>query len=97
MTTSSAPNPALVAAAPTLIQALTLIQTFVNTTFTGDPALIPARADASADILLGNLKLLLPGLAVAEVGVVQSDINTKIGAVITQLQNLSAPPAAPAA
>jgi hypothetical protein len=90
----STPNPVLVAAAPTLIQAVQLLQTAINTILTGDPAQIPLRAGPAVGILVNQLELLLPGLATSEVGVVQTDINTKLGGLITKLQGLGGTPAA---
>lgn len=87
-----APNPILKAAAPTLITALQEFQTAMNTILTGDPLQIGLRAGPATAILVGQLQLLLPGLAVAEQGVVQAEVNTKIGGLITQLQALNAPP-----
>lgn len=85
----STPNPALVAAAPTLIQALQLFQTMVNTVTAGDPATALARVEPAAKIFLGQLELLLPGLATAEIGVLNSAINTEVGSLITKLQALT--------
>lgn len=90
----STPNPVLVAAAPTLIQAVQLLQTAINTILTGDPTQIPLRAGPAVGILVNQLELLLPGLATSEVGVVQTDINTKLGGLITKLQGLGGTPAA---
>lgn len=99
MTTLTPEQQALQAAAPILISVFQQLQTFVNTTLTGDPMLIPGRASAAADILLGNIKLQLPALLVAEEGVLQSDINAGIGGIITKLQALGTPtpPATPPA
>lgn len=88
--TPNPPNPVLVAAAPTLIQALQEIQNCINTILTGDPMQIPMRAGPAAAILVGQLQLLLPGLAVAETGTVNAEINAKIGSLITQLKALPA-------
>jgi hypothetical protein len=87
----SSPSPILVAAAPTLITALQEFQTALNTILIGDPLQIPLRAGPAVAILVGQLQLLLPGLAVAETGVVQAEINTKIGGLITSLQAISKP------
>jgi hypothetical protein len=87
----STPNPVLKAAAPTLITALQEFKTAINTILTGDPMQIPLRAGPAAAILIAQLQLLLPGLVVAETGVVQADVNTKIDGFISQLQALNAP------
>jgi hypothetical protein len=89
---SSTPNPILKAAAPTLITALQELQTAINTILTGDPLQIPMRAGPAVAILIGQLQLLIPGLAVAEQGVVQTEVNTKLGGLITQLQAIQAAP-----
>lgn len=86
----STPNPVLTAAAPTLIQALTLLQTCVNTILTGDPAQIALRAGPASLVLVGQLQLLLPQLATAEVGGVQTEIDAKLTGLITQLKALPA-------
>lgn len=84
----STPNPILTAAAPTLIKALQDLQTAINTILTGDPLQIPLRVGPAVAILTGELQLLLPQLAVGEAGVVQADVNSKIGGLITKLQGL---------
>jgi hypothetical protein len=87
----STPNPILVAAAPTLITALQELQTAINTILTGDPMQIPLRVGPAVAILTGQLELLLPQLAIAETGVVQADVNSKIGGLITKLQAIQKP------
>jgi hypothetical protein len=87
----STPNPILVAAAPTLITALQELQTAINTILTGDTLQIPLRVGPAIGILTGQLQLLLPGLAVAETGLIQADVNAKLGGLITKLQGLAAP------
>lgn len=86
----STPNPILKAAGPTLIMALQEFKAAINTILTGDPLQIPMRAGPAAAILVGQLQLLLPGLVVAETGVVQADVNTKIDGLVSQLQALNA-------
>jgi hypothetical protein len=85
-TSVSTPNPILIAAAPTLIQGVQLLQTAINTILTGDPMQIPLRAGPAAAIFVSQLELLLPGLATAETGAVQTDVNAKLGGLITKLQ-----------
>jgi len=85
----STPNPVLIAAAPTVIQAVQLLQTCINTILTGDPMQIPLRAGPAAGILVNQLELLLPGLATAEAGTVQTDINSKLNALIAKLQGMT--------
>jgi hypothetical protein len=87
----STENPILVAAAPTLITALQELQTAINTILTGDPMQIPLRVGPAVAILTGQLQLLLPQLAIAETGVVQADVNSKIGGLITKLQAIQKP------
>lgn len=86
----STPNPVLKAAAPILIQAIQDLKSALNTILTGDPAQIGLRAGPAAAILVAQLQLLLPGILVAEVGVVQTDVNTKLDGVVTQLAALNA-------
>lgn len=93
---SNTPNPALVAAVPIINNVIDQLIALVNTTLTGDPLQIPARLDASIDIFIGNVKLQLPALAVAEVGVVQTDIVGGLTALKTRLTNAAAPAAASA-
>lgn len=85
----STPNPALVAAAPTLINALQLFETAINTITTGDPATAIARVEPAAKIFLGQLELLLPGLASSEIGVLNSAVNSNVASLITKLQALT--------
>jgi hypothetical protein len=93
------PNPALVAAAPILIEAVDQVTNFVNTVLTGDPMQIPVRADAAVKIFIGQIELLAAPLLTAEVGVVQTDITGALANLKTKLQSLSTPAAtvAPAA
>src|SRR5208282_5543375 len=79
-------NPVLKAAAPTLIVALQELQTALNTILTGDPLQIPLRAGPAVTILVGQLELLLPGLAAAEQSVVVTEVNGKLSGLITKLQ-----------
>ena len=85
------PNPALVAAAPILENVVGELQTFFTTVLTGDPSLLVQRFDGAAKVLLGNIELQLPGLATAEISVVQNDINTKLASWAASLKALSAP------
>ena len=91
---SSTPNPALVAAAPVLVNFIDELQTFFTTVLTGDPTQIAMRFDGASKVLLGSIELQLPGLATAEIGVVQSDINAKLASWKTSLAALSSAPAA---
>ena len=86
------PNPILKAAAPTLIIALQELQTAITTILTGDPLQIGLRTGPAVAILVGQLELLLPGLAASEQGVVQADVNSKLGGLITKLQAVAAAP-----
>lgn len=85
----SNPNPALVAAAPTLIQALGYVKAAVTTILTGDPAQIGLRVGPAVAILDNQLLLLLPQLANAEQGVVLTQATTGIDGLITKLQALT--------
>lgn len=86
------PNPALVAAAPVLENVISELQTFFTTVLTGDPAQIALRFAAASQVLLGSIELQLPGLATAEIGVVQSTINAKLAAWKTSLSTLASAP-----
>lgn len=85
---SSTPSAALVAAAPVLLNVISEFQTFVTSVLTGDPAQIALRFDAASKVFLGSVELQLPGLAVAEIGVVQTDINAKLASWKTSLTAL---------
>ena len=81
----STPDPALVAASPVLKAALTDLKTCINTILTGDPLQIALRAQPAVNIFLSQLVLLLPSLATAEVGVLQTNINSQIDGLISKL------------
>lgn len=85
----STPNPALVAAAPTLIQALTDVKAAVTTILTGDPAQIGLRVAPALQILLGQLVLLEPALFSAEQGVALADATNGINGLISKLQAIA--------
>lgn len=83
---SSTANPALVAAAPYLIAALQAIQQF--DTDMGAPSEWAANYLGASQKLLGTVELQLAPLINADGNVLQSDINTKVAGIITQLQAL---------
>lgn len=89
----STPNPALVAAAPSLDAALVLLDNFVTTTLTGDPLQIGLRADAAFKVFVGNIELLFPELATAEVGAVKTEISGGIAALRSKLKTATTPTA----
>ena len=89
---TATPNPALVAAAPILASVIGELQTFFTTVLTGDPAQIAMRFDGASRVLLGTIELQLPGLATAEIAVVQSDINAKLASWKASLTALSVSP-----
>lgn len=89
----STPNQVLVAAAPTLIAALTAVKTAATTILTGDPALLPARVTPAIAILDNQLVLLFPELATAEEAVAASDATAGIDGLISKLENIVNPPA----
>lgn len=91
----STPNPALVAAAPTLIAALTDFKAAVTTILTGDPAQIGLRVGPAIAILDNQLVLLFPELATAEEAVGLTEATSGIDGLIAKLQAIQAP-AAPA-
>lgn len=80
-----APSAALVAAAPFLKVLLADLKIAINTTMTGDPLQIGLRAGPAFGILLNQMLLMEPALAAGLVGVVQTDINSKIDGVIAKL------------
>lgn len=84
----STPNPVLKAAAPALITAITDLQALINTILTGDPLTAPARVGPAVQIFLGQLGLLLPSLGVAEIGSLNTEVNAKLGDIITKLKAL---------
>lgn len=79
------PSASLVAASPFLKIALGNLKTAVSTTLTGDPLQIGLRAGPAFAIFLNQLILAEPSLAAAEVGVINTDIASKIDAVIAKL------------
>lgn len=81
----STPSPALVAASPYLKQAIADIKACVNTILTGDPAQISLRAPPAFAILVNQIVLLEPGALTAEVGVVQTDLNSQLDALSAKL------------
>jgi hypothetical protein len=88
----STPNPALVAAAPSLIAALQAIQQF-ETDIGPDPTKWILTLEPAKLKLLGALGLLLPGLESSEVSALGTIINTTTSGWITKLQALTAKPA----
>jgi hypothetical protein len=81
----STPNPIEVAAIPTAIAALQAVKQF-SVNMGADPAQWALKYPGASTSLLGQLELLLPGLAVAEGGAVQTAVNTKLDGWITDLQ-----------
>lgn len=86
---STAPNPALVAAAPSLIAALQAVQTFV-TNLGPDPTKWPLTGPGALQVLAGTLELQLPTLVNAEAGALTTALNTQIAGKIAQLQQIQA-------
>lgn len=84
----STPNPALAAAAPTLIAALNDVKQAVTTILTGDPAQIGLRVTPAVSILTGQLTLLMPELASAEEAVAASAATSGLDNLISKLQAL---------
>lgn len=83
--TTPQPSAALIAASPYLKQAIADIVSAVNTIFTGDAALAPARVGPALGILVNQLVLLEPGVLAAEQGVVQTDIVGDLNALSAKL------------
>jgi hypothetical protein len=88
MTTTATPNPALVAAAPTLEAALTDIKQFLDTILTGDPMKIPLRVGPAFLVLSGQLQLLAPELLTAEEGVVLMQASSGLDGLISKLKGI---------
>ncbi len=86
-------NPVLVAAAPTLIQALTYVKAAITTIMTGDPAQIGLRVAPAIAILDNQLVLLLPALATAEEAVGLQQATAGLDGLITKLQAIQTTPA----
>jgi hypothetical protein len=92
----SAPNPALVAAAPSLISAIQAFQQFEND-MGPNPLLWPGNYLPAKLKLVGALGLLLPGVLTAEGGVLVNLLNTQGNTWIKELQAVQAAAAAAAA
>ena len=88
------PNPALVAASPVLVSALTNVQQFLTTVLTGDPMQIPLRVGPAFLVLSGQLQLLAPELLTAEESVVLSQANSGLEGLIAKLKAIQ-PPTSP--
>jgi hypothetical protein len=84
----STPNPLLVAAAPSLENVLTALQTFLANLGT-DPALIAAKLPGALQVLIGTIELQGPVLASSEIGSAVSLVNTKIESWIASLKALT--------
>ena len=92
----STPNPALVAAAPSLIALLQAVQQF-EVDMGPNPLLWPVNYPGAKLKMLGSMALQLPAIATAEGAVLETIVNTTTAGWITKLQALSAPiPATPA-
>lgn len=78
-------NPITAAAVPSLILVLEALQTFIANLGT-DPAQVPIKFPGAVQVLLGSVELQLPALASAELGSLQTDVNTKITSWIKSLQ-----------
>ncbi len=89
----STPNPALVAAVPSLVAILKAVLQF-NGNMGPDPQQWALKFPGASQVLLGTISMQLPAIAIAEAGVVQNDINAKVNAYITSLEALTTPPAA---
>ncbi len=90
----STPNPFLVAGAPELIAALQAVQTAVTTITTGDPMTVGIRATGALAVLRGQLILIFPQFATAELGTVGTDINGEISGLIGKINVAAGKPAA---
>jgi hypothetical protein len=59
-----------------------------------DPAQIPFKAPGAIQIFVGTVEMQFPSLAVAELGAVQTDVNSKLDGLSSKLQAQLAQPAA---
>jgi hypothetical protein len=83
----STPNPVLVAAAPSMIAALKAIQQFE--TDMGPATQWVANYPGAKLKLLGALTLLIPQVAIAEGGALETIINTTTSGWITKLEAIA--------
>lgn len=81
----STPNPVVTAAVPALIAALEAIQTFVTNLGT-DPLQVAVKFPGALQVLIGTIELQVPGLATAELGALQAEVNAKIAGAIAKLK-----------
>lgn len=72
-------------AIPSLIAVLNAIQEF-NKNIGPDPAQWPLRVPGAFTVLLGEVQMQIPALALAEGGALESDINAKLDQWKAQLQ-----------
>lgn len=86
----STPNPVVQAAGPALIAALEAIQQFVLNLGT-DPMQVAVKFPGALQVLLGTIELQVPALATAELGALQTEVNTKIAALIAKIKGQTAP------
>lgn len=80
----STPNPMLVAATPAIVAVLQAAKQLIVNLGT-DPAQIVAKAPGAFSVFVGTVELQFPALASAELGAVQTDVNSKIDALIAKL------------
>ena len=81
----STPNPLLKAAAPSLINILGAVNTFITNLGT-DPAQIAVKFPGALAVLLGTIEIQLPGLAGSELGALQTAASAQIAGWIAGLQ-----------
>jgi hypothetical protein len=82
------------AAAPSLVQVLTALQTFVTNLGT-DPSKVALTFPGAAQVLLGTIELQGPALLASEFTTAQSLVQSRISAWIASVQKLEASAAAP--
>lgn len=78
-------NPLVAAAAPSLINVLEAVQTFITNLGT-DPAQIAVKLPGALTVFLGTVEMQLPALASSEIGALQTEVNGKIAGWITSLK-----------
>ena len=89
-------NPIETAAIPTAVAILTAFETLLANIGT-DPAQAVAKLPGAVEVFLGTVEMQFPSLAGAEIGAIETEGLSKVGALITKLNAAKAAAAAPAA
>lgn len=78
-------DPVVEAAIPSLVAVLQAMKQFVANLGT-DPMQVPIKFPGAIQVFLGTVEMQFPGLASAEFGALQTDVNSKIDGMIAKLQ-----------